>query len=1430
MRPDRRRTRVARAASRPDRARGTSIGSSVPCDPDTATPLNAQQCARCASPATAIEERGRHRGNGAVYARGVHPRGTLDTAGPPDIDEFRIVRMLGRGGMGAVYLAHDTVLDRAVALKLVRVGTSEESRLRFLTEARAIARLDHPNIIGIFRAGTTVTGEPYLVQELVRGQSIDRMALPFTERRCLEIATSIARGLAAAHRHGVLHRDVKPSNIMIDDAGTPRLLDFGLAKLTGTVPSERALGAPFAPRAGVAADGVAAEGVAATAELPGNGVATTETALSMAAASPSPSPASPSPASPATVSSTSPVSPSPGSPASPASPGRASIDRGAVSRLTDHTSPGALLGTPRYMAPELWRAEPATARSDLYSLGVVMYELLCSAPPYPQTEREALERAVVDGPLAQPIGERVPGMAAAFAALVMRCLARDPAERPESADEVVYQLERIAAGAPPMPEGNPYRGLAPFEAEQRALFFGRGPEISALVDRMRSESLVVVAGDSGIGKSSLCRAGVVPAITGGALGDRRTWTARTLTPGRDCIAALGDALGGLPTCGALPELGEGSQLAAALARHLAIGADRGLVLFVDQLEELVTQNPAALAARAAEILAALGAGVPGVKVILAVRGDFLTRVVALPGLRTVGTRSLHLVRGLSPDDARDAIESPARAKGVQFETRAMVDALAASIVDRPAALPLLQFALSELWKRRDVERAVIPERALDDIGGVSGALASYADQVLTALAAPERTAARRILLALVTADGTRASRVRSELVAAGDDQDDRREREALEALVSGRLIVARDVADGPPVYELAHESLLAAWGTLRGWLDDAAGQRGIRTRLGAAAGEWQRLGRPRELLWRSSQLAEAASLEDLTEGDRAFLAASRRNARLRVAIAVALAAAVPAAAAMTWWGVARHQQQRRDQVVDEQLDRVRELVASAKADAAKAHEIRDDALARFRAAAIPHWIPRWPRPLIAALRKAQEANLDAREARWAEAMRLYAGARGTMSEATRNLEGVLQIDARRDQVRRAMAEVLYEQLPIADALRDDAAVGELVQRLRTYDDDLGARWRQPSTVVIAAESASRIEIERYDDRPEGTKLTPIVTGNGGRLRTQLEAGSYRAALFPERTADDAARSGGPADEAPSPVLLPFVVRRGQDVQLDAALPRPGVVPHGFVYIPAGTFLQGAEDNHPGLRWLRRNFLRAAPLHEATTGPYLISRTEVTFAQWLEYLRSLPKPELEKRRQDAALEQQKSLRLDVRGGVYRLGLHTIEETLYASEGEPLVYEQRTRNRSIRWEDTPVGGVTFADAEAFASWLSTTGKVPGARICTPLEWERAARGADGRRFPHGERLLPTDANIDETYHRSFPGPDVVGSYPASASPFGVLDMSGNIFEWVANGSELSIRGGSWWSGPTTAATMNTTYMQRTRNDAYIGIRVCADPPRH
>ncbi|HEX7841649.1 MAG TPA: serine/threonine-protein kinase, partial [Kofleriaceae bacterium] len=150
---------------------------------------------------------------------------------PESFDEYRLVKALGRGSMGQVWLAHDTVLDRLVAVKFIaELPARDAARQRFLTEARAAARVQHPNITAVYRVGE-IGPRPYLISEYVRGGSLDQLARPVAWPRLLEIAIGLARGLAAAHRQGVLHRDLKPANAILSETGEVKLLDFGLAKL-----------------------------------------------------------------------------------------------------------------------------------------------------------------------------------------------------------------------------------------------------------------------------------------------------------------------------------------------------------------------------------------------------------------------------------------------------------------------------------------------------------------------------------------------------------------------------------------------------------------------------------------------------------------------------------------------------------------------------------------------------------------------------------------------------------------------------------------------------------------------------------------------------------------------------------------------------------------------------------------------------------------------------------------------------------------------------------------------------------------------------------------------------------------------------------------------------------------------------------------------
>src|SRR5262249_29824080 len=151
----------------------------------------------------------------------------------------------------------------------------------------------------------------------------------------------------------------------------------------------------------------------------------------------------------------------------------------------------------------------------------------------------------------------------------------------------------------------------------------------------------------------------------------------------------------------------------------------------------------------------------------------------------------------------------------------------------PGGLPLLQFALAQLWEARDTARGVIPASAVQATGGVEGALARHADEVLLGLPAPRRAASRRLLMRLVTKDHTRN---RGTARALGAERPE--EVAALEALVRGRLLVARPTEEGAE-YELAHEALLRGWPTLERWLEEEAGTRHTVLRLGAAASEWE---------------------------------------------------------------------------------------------------------------------------------------------------------------------------------------------------------------------------------------------------------------------------------------------------------------------------------------------------------------------------------------------------------------------------------------------------------------------------------------------------------------------------------------------------------------------------------------------------------------
>ncbi|HEU4408510.1 MAG TPA: SUMF1/EgtB/PvdO family nonheme iron enzyme, partial [Polyangiaceae bacterium] len=250
--------------------------------------------------------------------------------------------------------------------------------------------------------------------------------------------------------------------------------------------------------------------------------------------------------------------------------------------------------------------------------------------------------------------------------------------------------------------------------------------------------------------------------------------------------------------------------------------------------------------------------------------------------------------------------------------------------------------------------------------------------------------------------------------------------------------------------------------------------------------------------------------------------------------------------------------------------------------------------------------------------------------------------------------------------------------------------------------------------------------------------------------------------------------------------------------------------------------------------VRRGYFDTVPRHEVRTGGYLIGRTEVTYGAWLDYLEALEPAERARRlpRAEAKIGQSGGLRLERRGGLWWLTITPSERTYEAHAGEPLIYSGRKERARQDWRRLPVTGLSSEDFAAYAAWLDRTGRVPGARLCTEYEWERAARGADGRPFPRGEGLAGAEANYGETYGGEGKGPDEVGSHPASQSPFGLDDASGNVWELVRSsldGGQFVARGGSYLHDRKTAQLTNRTVVSPALRDTSVGGRLCATFPR-
>jgi hypothetical protein len=456
-------------------------------------------------------------------------------------------------------------------------------------------------------------------------------------------------------------------------------------------------------------------------------------------------------------------------------------------------------------------------------------------------------------------------------------------------DYWVSSLAQAAMGAPParlaafdggrLPDLKdkpcPYVGLDAFRG--REFFFGRESDTQALVEQIRRTPLVVVLGASGSGKSSLVMGGVLPALAADQV-EPDLRIAPTFVPGNTVFARLAEAM--LPMSG---QAGESANAAAdrlksepGHLRELAGGADGAPILMtIDQFEEVFTlagpEDREALAAGLASLLEPDR----GHRVLLTMREEFRSRLVELRALARFLDKAWYSMRPMGYEELRAAVERPAALVNLQFQS-GIVDDLVKKVLGQPAALPLLQFTLRQLWDRRDRNR--VTWEVYRKVGDPLAALQTSADAFYDALAPQTQDEARRILLELVRVDelleAYRQPVPKSRLLQAGRANTE----DVLRVLAQhDYLRISDGAAGGDPIVEVKHESLIRNWPRLVTWIDEKRIERRQRIALTQAAHRWSHSGRPSEGLLTGWYLEEAKRQGDMSDLEREFVEASAQQ-------------------------------------------------------------------------------------------------------------------------------------------------------------------------------------------------------------------------------------------------------------------------------------------------------------------------------------------------------------------------------------------------------------------------------------------------------------------------------------------------------------------------------------------------------------------------
>ena len=795
------------------------------------------------------------------------------------IQGYEIGEMIGQGGFGGVYRAYQTSVEREVAIKMIlpKYANHPDFVRRFQTEVQLVARLEHPHIVPLIDFWRDPDGA-YLVMRLLRGGSLKEYLLDTTymPEQAAQMLDQIAGALAVAHRNQIIHRDIKPANILLDEDGNTYLTDFGIAK--------------------------------------------------------------------------------------------------DLTNPDSITHPGTIVGSPDYIAPEQATDGIITIRTDIYSLGVTLYESLTGEHPFPDSKGiERVSKHVME--TLPSLHFKRPELPAALNDVIQKATAKDPTDRygdvlefaqafrkaitqpqrstaaslyealtqremevlqkiaeglsnREIADELflavstvkwyVRQIyskldvknrrqallranelnlfniaEAIASGDPievvqatpspthtqPIDIGdyieNPYKGLQAFQSADAQNFYGREALVQTLLNRLLEEDahnrFLALVGPSGIGKSSVVKAGLIPALQHGALPDSEKWFVIEIVPGAYPLEELEIALVRIavnPPENLLSQLREDERGLLRASRRILPDNDSQLLIVIDQFEELFTmvQDEAERQHFLNSLLEAVSDANSQVRIVVTLRADFYDRPLAHPQFGHVLQARMETVLPLLPEEFERAINRPAEKAGLTLEA-GLTPAIIAEISGQPGALPLLQYALTELFERRDGRMLTLA--AYEDMGGALGALAARAEMLYSDLEhIGHAEIVRQLFLRLVTmndhAEATRRRVAIADLTTLSDSAD--AVEEIIDIFGGYRLLTFdHDPINRAPTVEIAHEALIASWERMHKWIMDSREYLRLQRRLSVASRDWQLANRDPSYLLTGTRLLQFESWQQETD-------------------------------------------------------------------------------------------------------------------------------------------------------------------------------------------------------------------------------------------------------------------------------------------------------------------------------------------------------------------------------------------------------------------------------------------------------------------------------------------------------------------------------------------------------------------------------------